>query len=248
MRPIQSFSTSVDKFLATIRSYGRATSCFPQNLNEQQSRRRAGESLHDWFVRLVDQFCEGEPKRYALERNLAIFALMGWQKGRILSFANIQTIVTTCELDAYYVEAQGEAIYLRLDLDYETLGDPFSHPLAHIHVEDDQSPRFALDGGDSGNVILDYLEFLYRNYHSEKWLEWVKRVWAEEFKKSDGKGTTDPLPRIIDAIKSSQFHVLRDMATDVARIKNALRKKKDNLFAPHVNGTDRLLLEYPLAR
>ena len=87
MRPIQSFSTSVDKFLETIRSYGRPTSCFPQNLDEQQSRRRAGESLHDWFVRLVDKFGDGEPKRYALERNLAIFALLGWQKGRDLSIS-----------------------------------------------------------------------------------------------------------------------------------------------------------------
>ncbi len=248
MRPSQSFSTSVDKFLETIRPYGRTSSCFPQNLDDQQSRRNRGESLHAWFLRLVDEFCDGEPSRWALEGNLAVFARFGWLKAQHLSFASIQTIVTTRDLDAYCVEQQGEAIYLRLDFDYQTLGEPFSHPLAHIHVEGEHAPRFALDGGNSGNIIVDYLEFLYRNYHSEKWLEWVKQVWEDEFRKSAARGEINPLSKILDAIRSNQFQILRDLAEDVARIKRALRTKKDNLFAPYVNGEDRVLLEYPLAR
>ncbi len=248
MHPSQSFSTSVDKFLETIRPYGGSGTCFPPNLVEQQSRRIRGENLHAWFVRLVDQFCDGEPSRWALEGNLAVFARFGWLKGQRLAFASIQTIVATRDLDAYYVEQQGEAIYLRLDFDYQTLGEPFSHPLAHIHIEGEHSPRFALDGGNSGNIIVDYLEFLYRNYHSEKWLEWLKRVWEDEFRKSAVRGDINPFSRIVDAIRSSQFQVLRALADDVSRIKRALRTKKDTLFAPHVNGEDRLLLEYPQAR
>ena len=248
MRNVQSFSTGVDRVLQIIRPYGRPESRFPPDLKIEESRRRSDESLHAWFVRLVDQFCEGEPKRFALEGNLTIFAGLGWFATKRLRYANIQAIVTTCDLDDYYVEPQGEAIYLRLDFDYQTLGEPFSHPLAHIHVEGDQSPRFALDGGNSGNVILDYLEFLYRNYHPEKWLEWAGKVWKEEFEKSANRETIDPLPRMIEAFQRSQIQALRDMAADVERLKKVLRMKKDELFAPHVDVDDRVLLEYPLAR
>ena len=65
-------------------------------------------------------------------------------------------------------------------MNYNTLGDPFTHPLAHVHVSDESHPRFSLDGGTSGNVIVDYLEFLYRNYVFDDWLNWAKRQWLNQ--------------------------------------------------------------------
>lgn len=244
----QSFSIGVDRLLQCIRPYGRAESSYPPELGDAPSRRKSDECLHQWFVRLTDQFCDGNPKLAALENNLAVFVRLGWKGKRQLIFANIQTIYTTCDLDNYYLGEEAEAMYLRLDFDYQTLGDPFSHPLAHIHLEGDLSPRFALDGGNSGNIIVDYLEFLYRNYVPGKWLHWVQRVWADDFVSPAGEEAIDPLPIIVSAFKSSQFHILREHATQLNRIKHALRKRKDELFDLQMEGPDRVILEYPLAR
>jgi len=95
---------------------------------------------------------------------------------------------------------------------------------------------------------VDYLEFLYRNYLPGKWLQWIQREWAKEFAKSADLETIDPLPIIVRAFESSQFHILRAYSTQLERIKQVLRKRKDNLFDLHMDGSDRVILEYPLAR
>jgi hypothetical protein len=165
-----------------------------------------------------------------------------------LVYANIQTIVTASDLEDYYLDLNAQAIYLRLDFDYKTLGDPFSHPLAHIHVEGDLSPRFALEGGTSGNIVVDYLEFLYRNYVPVKWLRWAEREWNRKFDATAGPGEVNHFSAIVDAFATSQFPILRDHTALLSRIKRTLQERKDELFTFHMEGADRELLEYPLAR
>lgn len=243
-----SFSIGVDRLLQAVRPHGRKESCFPNELDDAVSRRRQGECLHQWFVKMIDTYCSGEPKLVAIEDNIALFVKLGWSGKNQLIYANIQTIVTVMDLEEYYLNANEEGIYLRLDFDYKTLGNPFSHPLAHIHVEGDLSPRFALDGGMCGNIVVDYLEFLYRTYTRGRWLKWAERVWAEEFAKSSKESDVNPFPKIVDAFSTGQFQILRDHSTYLARIKRALRQRKDKLFDLHMNGADREILEYPLAR
>jgi hypothetical protein len=245
----RSFSEGVDDLLDALRPYGRqGAKVFPPMLDGTQARRGPGENLHQWFVRVVDQFCVGDPKRTAVEDQLAVFLKLGWNDQRRLVYANIQTIVTDSDLDDYYCDVNVHAQYLRLDLDYKTLGDPFSHPLAHIHVEGDLSPRFALEGGISGNIVVDYLEFLYRNYFWDKWLEWAEREWNQEFIATSKEGDVNFFSIIVDAFKLGQFRILQDHADLMSRIKRTLRKRKDELFDLHMDGADRELLEYPLAR
>jgi len=243
-----SFSVGVDRLLQAIHPHGRPETSFPLAMGDEDSRRRSGERLNPWFVRMVDQFCAGEPRLAALEDNLAIFGRFQWEGGNRLLYANVQAIYTIGDLDVYYLGAPTEAIYLRLDFDYRTLGGLFSHPLAHVHVEGDLSPRFALEGGDNGNIIMDFLEFLYRTYAHDKWLAWVKREWSRHIASTRAGGTADPLPIILQAFESSRFRDLRSYATDLERIKRVLRRRKDELFKPRVDSSDRVLLEYPLAR
>lgn len=198
-------------------------------------------------MRVVDQFCGGEPKRTAVEDNIAVFARLRWRDRTRLSYACVQTIYATCDLEDYYL-GDGDATCLRMDLDDTSLGDFLTHPLAHVHVDGNLSPRFALDGGDAGNGIVDFLEFVYRTYAPRKWIPWVKRVWAQEFGNGSPAGTIDPLPNILEAFAAGQFDFLRGCATDLTRIKVALRNYKDSMFNLHMDGLDRLLLEYPLAR
>lgn len=244
----QMFSIGVDRLLQAVQPHGRAASAFPPSLDETESRRIPGEKLQRWFVRVVDLFCEGEPKRAALEDNIALFVKLSWKDRQRLIYANIQTVVAACDLDGYYLDRDAEAQYLRLDFDYKSLGDPFSHPLTHIHVEGDLSPRFALDGGLSGNIVVDYLEFLYRNFAPAKWLKWAEREWEKEFLATAREGDVNHFSTVVDAFASGQFQILRDHAVLLTRIKRTLRKRKDDVFGWHMDGADRAILEYPAAR
>src|SRR5271157_598626 len=90
------FSEGVDRLLEAIRPYGGLDRvAFPQNLTESGARRSPGEPLHGWFVRLVDAFCEGNPKRVAVEDNIAVFVRLVWKNKNRLLYANIQTLVAT---------------------------------------------------------------------------------------------------------------------------------------------------------
>ena len=242
------FSVGVDNLLQSIRPYGRDTSAFPPSLDETGARRRPGENLHQWFVRVVDHFCGGDPKRTAVEDNIAVFVKLSWKNGKRLTYANVQTVVAACDLEDYYLGPNAEAQYLRLDFDYKTLGDPFSHPLAHVHAGADLSPRFALDGGTAGNIIADYFDFLYRNFVPTKWIRWAEREWGYEFAATARSGDADHFPTIVKAFATSEFQILRDHVNLLTRIKRTLRKRKDELFGLHMDGADREILEYPLAR
>ncbi len=242
------FSVAVDDLLQAVRPYGRGESAFPPLLDEAGTRRNTGETLRRWFVRVVDQFCGGDPKRSAIEDNIAVFMKLSWTQRKRLIYANVQTIVAACDLEDYYLGVNAEAQYLRLDFDYSTLGDPFSHPLAHLHVEGDLSPRFALDGGNAGNILVDYLEFLYRNFVPAKWIRWAEREWGREFAATARVDDVNHFSTIIDAFETSQFQILRDHAALLTRVKRTLRKRKDEAFALHMEGADREILEYPLAR
>lgn len=241
------FSIGVDTLLEALKPYGRDASAFPPTLDEAASRRTSGESLHNWFVKIVNSQCSGDPKRTAVEDNIAVFVKLAWQGRKRLVYANAQTVVASCDLEEYYLDG-GDAMYLRLDFDYTTLGDPFSHPLAHIHIDGELSPRFALDGGIAGNIVVDYLEFLYRNFVPHKWVAWAEREWEKEFIQTAKPDDINPFATIRDAFATSQFQILREHATVLHRIKRLLRKRKDALFAFHMEGADREILEYPSAR
>ncbi len=102
--------------------------------------------------------------------------------------------------------------------------------------------------GVTSNIVVEYLEFLYRNYASRKWLKWAEREWNREFVATAGPGEVNHFSAIVDAFASSQFHILQVHTGLLSRIKRTLRKRKDELFNLHMEGADRELLEYPLAR
>lgn len=237
-----SFSSGVDKVIEALRPHSRASTAFPAGLVADDARLGNGETLQQWFVRLVDGHCGRDPGGVALEENIALFASLRWQGDRLI-WASVPALVCPCDLSRFYADPEAGAIYLRLDLNYDTLGEPFSHPLAHIHVGGDGYPRFALDGGNNGNILLDYIEFIYRTYVPNEWLSWARRRWMGAPGAQEGE-----FEEIINAFRENQFRVLRSHATTIQRMKKVLREAKDSLFAAHMAGTDREILEYPSAR
>ena len=168
-----------------------------------------------------------------------------WKEGRLV-YASVQALVTEQTLDDYYLDGAGHATYLRMDLSYETLGNPFSRPLPHIHVGGGGSTRFSLDGGSSGNVIMNFLEFIYRNHAPDKLLRWARDQWLSKHGGGDQGGAK--FDRIVNAFRDGQFTVLRGNLPLIRRIKQELRRAKDSLFKSHMDGADREIIEYPLAR
>lgn len=243
------FSDGVDRLLNDIRPYGQQNSFFPRDLKGKDVRRKRGDSLQDWFKRVVRECQDTDCTKAALEENIAVFLEVRWTRQKRLTYVNIQTVVVLGSLLDYYRGASFEAQYLRLDYDEKSLGGLFSHPLAHVHLEGELSPRFSLDGGDSGNVIVDYLEFLYRHYEHTKWLKWAERQWKSEFlSRFDGQNDADPWPSIQEAYQNGELEFLRANSLWLERIKEVLRQRKDAGFTGHMQGSDRVILEYPAAR
>jgi len=248
MAEINSFSKGLDVVLEALRPYNNQAgeSSFPPFVKLNDMRRRKGEPLRQWFENVTKTICKGNPERIAMEENIAVLAKVRWRENKRLIYANIQVLVCSDDLVSYLLENDQQATYLRLDCDYQTLGTPFSHPLPHIHVEGDLSPRFSLDGGISENVIIDFFEFVYRHFVPDAWLRWSEKVWDETFSSTNQV----PFQTIKDAFENNQFQVLRSYAAQLTKFKRALRKAKDERigFDLRLDATDREILEYPLAR
>ncbi len=172
-----------------------------------------------------------------------MFAELRWNQGQLV-YASVSTLVTQATLDEFYRTGQPKATYLRLDLNYETLGLAFAHCLPHIHVGDDDAPRVALGGGPDGNVIVDYLEFLYLNYAHQKWAAWARRIWMKA-NASDAAGAGKTFDSLQAAFNENQIGLLRDQRDQIVRLKKALRSEKNRIFPCRVHWADRELLEYP---
>jgi len=56
-------SIGVDNFLARIRPHGRPITAFPHGLDVNDTRREPAETLHAWFVRLVDKLTSSRAMR-----------------------------------------------------------------------------------------------------------------------------------------------------------------------------------------
>jgi len=244
------FSDGVDRILHAIRPYGKSSSHFPRTLDPNATRIEPHETAHDWYVRLVTDYCNGNPDTNAVESNIAVFMALYWQgkKRTKLRGANFSTLVTSCELEEYFLEKpdQCEVVYFRLDFDYGTLGHPFSHPIPHFHSRGDLSPRFSFDVGDSGNVVMDYFDFLYRQFIPAKWKSWAESVWNKDYHESARDPQENPFRTIVAAFEESQFGVLREHASSIQHLKRILRAQKDKQFKWCMNPDDRALLQYPV--
>jgi hypothetical protein len=194
---------------------------------------------------LVDKYCRSDPSAVRVEPNIAVVARLGW-RGNQLFFADMSALVAEGHLDEYYLDGNVAAVHLRLDLSYEALGDPFSHPLPHMHLGGIRGLRFALEGGNSGNVVVDFLEFIYRSYVPRKWLAWARREWLR--RQRENQKAAVGFDRVVGAFLENKFHLLRENALLISQIKRALRESKDSLFAAHMDGPDREILECPSSR
>ncbi len=178
------FSSALDNVLQALNPGQRpdGEAYFPSQCRGVNLRVNTGEPPAQWFKRLVDGPLKGDIQACTLEPNLALFLQFGWERGPRFKYINCQALAVqrgTLE-DVYSGDPNAQERYLRLEYDADPLmlGELFSHPVVHIHGQPEEAPRFALESsGESNPVLLDFMDFLYRNFCHGTWSKWASAVW-----------------------------------------------------------------------
>jgi len=236
------FSIGFRHFLEAIRTYQAVTEVdFPRNYF--LSRISPREKISDWFRRIVDDQLEGEVKPCVVEQNMGVFCRVIY-KGDLITYANIQVIIADDDLENFYFDPKIKCNYLRLDCDPNRLGEIFTHPLPHIHISESGSPRFGTDIFKSGNIVLDFFDFIYRNFYPNLWIEWAYRAY-QEGKRRRADNSPDIFKPIAHAFKTNQLGILTTRYSQGLReIRNSCRSLKDSLFTKSINHQDASIILY----
>lgn len=237
----KAFSDALNNVLHAIDPGNRpaAEGCYPRQCQGADLRVSAGELPEAWFKRLVDGPLQGDINTCTIEANLALFLQFGSEKERRFRYLRCQALaVIGGTLKNAYSATPGMSMrYLRLEYEADplVLGELFSHPVVHIHSQPQGSPRFALEVVQMSNVVLlDFLDFLYRNFCQTSWNRWATAVWRRSasspetathfetirsyFLEEDNPGKRARLPKMLDLCREW-----------LPRMKQAFRKEKDNM-------------------
>lgn len=229
-------SERVEALLAALSSGGRpvGTSSYPDTIkreNRSTIRCAQSEDLDAWFRRCVKELCDGDPGKCELEENMAVFAYLEWDQPGALSYANVNVLCSACSLEDYLLDDEGHprAQYLRLDLDFETLGPIFGHPLPHIHVVPHEPvARFEIDEFGSSNIVVDFLELAYRHLQHARWLNWARTIWRPYFHERATK-FGDNMETVIIAFRGNDIQVLRRFGDDIREMRRLVRTRKEEI-------------------
>ncbi len=195
------------------------------------------ETPHNWFKRIVDEQLNGKTEPCAVEENMAVFAKLVYDNG-IITYSNVQVIIVDDDLDIFYKSASPANInarYLRLDYDLSSLGEMFTHPHPHIHVTADGVPRFDAYFSHNGNIIIDFFDFIYRNFFIDKWKEWARNASKSNMASLENANSA-VFDLIVDAFKANQCDVLTSKyANHIFHIKEGCRAVKEKIFPNKIN-------------
>ncbi|WP_437671982.1 hypothetical protein [Sorangium sp. So ce131] len=231
------FSAGVENVCTVLKAKGENRSSFPRSWQLEHGRIGATESVHKWFVRCVNDHLGGDLGHCQVADRLAVFVVVHWRND-VIAYLNFQALVTVGgTLEDYYLDSSTEAQYLRLDYDMSALGAMFREPLPHVHIRPDGEPRFPMMS--TPNVIIDFFDFIYRNYFHSEWIEWAESLWRKEavFRKLD----VDAFDRVKEAFDRSQYDELKRWSKPLGYMKRAWRGKKDELW-PYLLPADELAL------
>lgn len=227
MRPAPLIAPAVENVLQALHPRTRSgEASFPPGLKTGGARFSSSHpSVGIWFREVVDAHVpDCQVRKWSLEDNIFVFAHVRWKDGMDLEYANLQAVVVdggdTEDLYLRAGEDEPVAQYLRVDFDLARLGPVLKEPQPHCHAQPRGEPRFSLP--TDGNLIVAFLDFLYRNYRHDIWLDWAREVWARHTPPSD----EDPLESIVTAFQTGKAELLRShFARPLRRWKRLLREE-----------------------
>ena len=238
----QFYSEGVESLLAYLQPDGRpeGNMMFPRGYDPKRGR-IGNEEPKEWFCRVVREQPEWKIGDCEIEPHVAVVGEVRWNThsdAQVLSFASLQVLALVPESASLtrLVEdgptSDCDAHYFRLDYDLDALGAPFTHPMPHVHTSSGDAPRFAQEWSASGCVVVDFLDFLYRNYHHSSWAKWADAVWVDQLEESEAHGMLDQFTVISAAFKNNQHQAITTLHLDVLRrMKTAWRDSRDAMYA-----------------
>lgn len=254
----QSFAFGVDAFLARLSPMGQASGVrkFPKAVDRARLRFQGTETLKQWFDRCATEFMPEGIEYWRIEENLAAFAIVSWRPVSELDFVTINVLKTECSLQDFFDLTEDDLKteewrdfsrphYIRLDLDYNTIGPIGTHPLPHIHFSPNSPPRCALDTTHSTNIIVDFMEFVYRHFFPDHWLAWAERTWNRHYKSSRRDPELNPFRAIVSGFSENQIGVLHSLSKEISELVSVLTEEKRGLYELRMNAVDRQLMTFP---
>lgn len=225
-------SPGLDSFfqISQPRAHGGSV-VFPHGVIPEDLRFSNGTTA-DWNLTEILTGKYADAVRTGLvEENLLVISRMNWRAGRIITYANIQVYVGQGVYEAFRVGAvqtEGQISYFRFDYHPKAAGRIMVEPIPHIHSLKSNEPRFSSRTDlASENPIVDFFEFIYRNYYPEKYESWIESI-SNTIQKSPQE---DFLPILMNAFKAGQVEALPDKAlVHLAMIKEKSIQAKNKFF------------------
>ena len=236
------FSDGFRNFIWTIYPYANKSEVyFPHGY--RPSKIPPSMSIHGWFKQLVDGQLQGSARSCSVEENMGVFGHLKYKNGLVV-YANIQVIIAFEQenFDGYYLDDKSPCSYFRFDYDLNSLGKMFCEPQPHVHTLAEGPPRFDLQIS-SGNAIIDFFDFIYRNYYYEKWLDWAR--YANQSEGSALSRKENVFGRIEEAFKAGEHQELVSQhGKQLGEIKRACRSLKYKIFPAGIDHKTAATLSY----
>lgn len=235
-------SDGFKSFLETINCWrGRRKAEYPNRFNMDYCN--SEETAQGYFKRIVDNQFQNDPNRCSVETDMAVLADLKFTD-RFIAYANIQVFICNgSDLETFYKDPLTPCMYLRLDYDLDCLGQLFSHSLPHVHISADGLPRFGFNCF-TGNIILDFFDFIYRNFYPDRWIEWARLAY-QNYNGKYHKEENEMFDLIIEEFKSNNHDYLSSRyAKNLNYIKKACQNIKDDLFQIRIDIDKADLLSY----
>lgn len=227
-----SYSPGLDRVLSSLRPFGpEGERRFPEAKISRSSSRIAGtEEPIDWLRRIVEEYFSGDVKPLLVEENLVLLARVAWRSNEVLTFASIQVLVSVnCSMESRLeVGASGEIDYFRFDFHPEEPGEFAREPHPHVHIRPKGAPRVSVHAPPLDGGVSTFLEWIYLNYHYEKWIRWAEERWnASQYSKA---GDLPDFRSLMDAVKTNERGYLEKHAAAFSVLKNVLVDSRKNLL------------------
>ena len=210
--------------------------------------------VHLWFRNLVDMVESDENsrpfKRWAIEENMVVranikYKTIGKKKKKEVQISKLKMEIIIVDpnsqgpqrtVEDFYLDPSIPYHYFRLEYDLGSLGNMFNHPHPHIHTVPDGAPRFSGPCVESGNIVVDFFDFLYRNYYHDKWLSWARSAYEAHGEILQGLFDSSNFDSIAALFSKSNHELLmKNHEPDLRLIKKACRHRKDEIFEPRID-------------
>ncbi len=215
---------------------------FPKGWNQTLSRNSAA-TPGEWFVDCVNALGI-DPEYCTIDPSIAIFGVTRWEQETELTYACVHALVAVdTTVEHVYSDPSLPAQYFRLEADRSQPGPIFKEAFPHVHVHLDGAPRFSIGNPDRPHVLQEFIEFLYRNYRHDAWVQWAREAYeARVCERAEDIANFNAL---VDAYNKGSREKFVELKQVSASLRVALARELADACALRISIDERTLIDYP---